>query len=189
MLTAATGAALADPYVGGPEVIRADAGGETIAGVVFHDENRNSRLDDGEAGVDGVLVTNGLDVVRTGPDGGYTLEVREDMDLSVVQPSGWRVPTDANLVPRFSYTHKPGGTGYELRYGGLPDTGPAPAAVNFPLIAEGAAGADFTCAVIGDSQTYSNQEISYLRDGVLTDVANAGLGSDDCLLYVGRRCR
>lgn len=176
--------ALADPYVGAPEVVRG-GGGDTITGVVFHDENRNSRRDRQEAGVPGVLVTNGLDIVRTGEDGTYQLAVREDMDLSVIQPAGWRVPTDRNLVPQFSYTHKPGGTGYEMRYGGLPDTGPAPAAVNFPLIEAGAAGEDFTCAVIGDSQTYSNQEISWLRDGVITDVAGAGLGADDCLLYVG----
>ncbi|MCR9128082.1 MAG: calcineurin-like phosphoesterase family protein [Alphaproteobacteria bacterium] len=176
--------ALADPYIGAPEVVRG-GGGDTITGVVFHDENRNSRRDRQEAGIPGVLVTNGLDVVRTSEDGTYQLAVREDMDLSVIQPAGWRVPTDRNLVPQFSYTHKPGGTGYEMRYGGLPDTGPAPAAVNFPLIQDGAAGADFTCAVIGDSQTYSNQEISWLRDGVITDVANAGLGADDCLLYVG----
>jgi hypothetical protein len=183
-LASMSAAALADPYVGAPEVVRG-GGGDTITGVVFHDENRNSRRDRQEPGIPGVLVTNGLDVVRTDEDGTYQLAAREDMDLSVIQPAGWRVPTDRNLVPQFSYTHKPGGTGYEMRYGGLPDTGPAPAAVNFPLIRDGAAGEDFTCAVIGDSQTYSNQEISWLRDGVITDVARAGLGADDCLLYVG----
>ena len=184
-VAAFTAPAFADPYIGAPEVIQSGGDEGTISGVVFHDENRNSRFDEGEAGVEGVLVTNGLDVARTGEDGAYELAVRGDMDLSVVQPAGWRVPTDRNLVPQFSYTHKPGGTGYEMRYGGLADTGPAPAAVNFPLIQEGAADDDFICAVIGDSQTYSNQEISYLRDGVIADVANAGLGSDDCLLYVG----
>ncbi len=183
-LAALSAPAYADPYVGAPEVILG-GGGDTITGVVFHDENRNSRRDREEAGVAGVLVTNGLEVVRTDDSGAYEIAVRAGMDLSVIQSSGWRVPTDRNLVPQFSYTHKPGGTGYEMRYGGLPDTGPAPAAVNFPLIQEGAAGEDFTCAVVGDSQTYSNQEISWLRDGVLTDVANADLGSDDCLLYVG----
>jgi 3',5'-cyclic AMP phosphodiesterase CpdA len=183
-LSALATPAFADPYVGAPEVIRG-GGGDTITGVVFHDENRNSRRDRGEAGVEGVLVTNGLDVVRTDSDGAYEIAVRADMDLSVIQPSGWRVPTDRNFVPQFSYTHKEGGTGYEMRYGGLPDTGPAPAGVNFPIIREGAAGDAFTCAVIGDSQTYSNQEISYFRDGVVTDIANAGLGADDCLLYVG----
>ncbi|MEQ8403477.1 MAG: calcineurin-like phosphoesterase family protein [Oceanicaulis sp.] len=177
--------ALAQSYYGAPEVIRSGGGGETISGAVFEDSDRNSRFDEGEAGVPGVLVSNGRDIVRTDEAGRYEIAVRGDMDLSIVQPSGWRVPTDRRLVPQFSYTHKPGGTGYEMRYGGLPDTGPAPAAVNFPMIRTGAADADFTCAVVGDSQTYSNQEVSWLRDGVVTDMLRAGLGSDDCALYVG----
>lgn len=175
----------AQSFFGAPEVIRAGGGGDTISGAVFHDENRDSRFGDGEQGVPGVLVSNGRDIVRTDEDGRYEIAVREDMDLTIVQPSGWRVPTNRNLVPQFSYTHKPGGTGYELRYGGLEDTGAAPAAVNFPIIRTGAADTDFTCAVVGDSQTYSNQEIGWLRDGVVTDMIEAGLGADDCALWVG----
>ncbi|MGJ3230598.1 MAG: calcineurin-like phosphoesterase C-terminal domain-containing protein [Oceanicaulis sp.] len=177
--------ALAQTYFGAPEVIRSGGGGETITGVVFEDADRNSRLGEGEKGVAGVLVTNGLDWTRTDADGRYEIAVRADMDLSIVQPSDWRVPTDRRLVAQFSYTHKPGGTGYEMRYGGLSDTGPAPAAVNFPIIRNGAADATFTCAIVGDSQTYSNQEVSWLRDGTITDMLAAGLGSDDCALYVG----
>lgn len=184
-LTLFTSAAYADPYIGAPEIVRAGGGGSTIAGTVFHDANRNSRLDAGESGVAGVLVSNGLDIVRTDANGAYELAVRDDMDLTIVQPAGWRVPTDRNWVPQFSYTHKPGGTGYDMRYGGLPDTGPAPAQVNFPIIQEGAAGEAFTCAIVGDSQTYSNQEISYFRDGTVHDMVRAGLNQDDCLLYVG----
>jgi len=183
LVTAAPG--LAQAYYGQPEVIRDGGGGETISGIVFEDADRDSRFGEGETGVPGVLVSNGRDIVRTDAEGRYEIAVRDDMDLSIVQPSGWRVPTDERLVPRFSYTHKPGGTGYEMRYGGLPDTGPAPAAVNFPIIRDGAAGSDFTCAVVGDSQTYSNQEVSWLRDGVITDMLDADLGVDDCALYVG----
>ncbi len=175
----------AQPYFGGPEVIRSGGDGETISGVVFEDADRDSRFGAGEQGVAGVLVTNGRDVVRTDADGRYEIAVRSDMDLTLVQPSGWRVPTDRRLVPQFAYTHKPGGTGYEMRYGGLPDTGPAPAEVNFPIIRSGAADADFSCAVVGDSQTYSNQEVSWLRDGVVTDMLAAGLGAGDCALWVG----
>lgn len=183
LVTAAPG--LAQAWYGQPEVVRDGGGGETISGIVFEDSNRDSRLSEGEQGVAGVLVSNGRDIVRTGEDGRYEVAVRDDMDLTIVQPSGWRVPTDERLVPQFSYTHKPGGTGYEMRYGGLPDTGPAPAAVNFPIIRDGAAGGDFSCAVVGDSQTYSNQEVSWLRDGVINDMLDADLGPDDCALYVG----
>ncbi|MGY6629037.1 MAG: calcineurin-like phosphoesterase C-terminal domain-containing protein [Oceanicaulis sp.] len=179
------GAALADRWEASPEIINPGAGGQTIRGYVFEDANRNGARDQGEAGVAGVLVSNGRDWVRTDENGAYEIAVRDDMDLTIVQPSGWRVPTDHRLVPQFFYTHKPGGTGYELRFGGLPDTGPAPEAVNFPLIRDGAAGEAFTCAVLADPQTYSNDEIGFLRDGVVTDLIGAGLGSSDCLILAG----
>ncbi|XBQ16304.1 MAG: calcineurin-like phosphoesterase C-terminal domain-containing protein [Oceanicaulis sp.] len=176
--------ALAQSYVAAPQIVPG-GGGETISGMVFDDTDLDGRRDRGERGVEGVLVSNGLDWARTDAEGRYQIAVRPDMDLTIVQPSGWRVPTNADLVPQFFYTHKPGGTGYAMRYGGLPDTGPAPAEVNFPITREGAAGNDFACAVIGDSQTYSNQEISWFRDGVVTDLARAGLSESDCVLYVG----
>ncbi|MCC5996164.1 MAG: calcineurin-like phosphoesterase C-terminal domain-containing protein [Oceanicaulis sp.] len=182
---ALSGAAHADRWLASPEIINPGAGGQTISGYVFEDANRNGARDRGEAGIAGVLISNGRDWVRTGEDGAYEIAVRADMDLTIVQPSGWRVPTDHRLAPQFFYTHKPGGTGYELRFGGLPDTGPAPEQVNFPLIRDGAAGEAFTCAVLADPQTYSNDEIGYLRDGVVTDLIEAGLGSSDCLLMAG----
>ncbi len=177
--------AVAQPYFGAPEIDRSGAGGEMISGVVFHDANRNSRFDAGEAGVEGVRVSNGLDWAMTDAAGAYEIAVRPDMNLTLVQPSGWQVPVDRRQVPQFFYIHKPGGTPQDLRYGGLPDTGPAPRAVNFPLIRREDADSAFTCAVIGDSQTYSNREMSWFRDGVLTDLAAAGLGANDCMLYVG----
>ena len=176
--------ALTQAYLAGPVIEGEGAGNATITGVVFDDADQDGARSQGEAGVAGVLVSNGLDWTRTDEDGRYEIAVREDFDLTIVQPSGWRVPTDARLVPQFSYTHKPGGTGYEMRYGGLADTGPAPREVHFPLTREGAAGEDFACAVVGDSQTYSNQEISWLRDGVVTDLVR-DRETLDCLLYVG----
>lgn len=155
-----------------------------INGIVFSDDNANGRHDPGEMGVAGVLVSNGLDIVRTGDDGRYSIRVRDDMDLSVVQPAGWQVPVDERQVPQFSYTHKPGGTPQNLRFGGLPDTGAAPATVNFPLHRAGG-GNDFQCAILGDSQTYSNHEVSQFRDSAMADLISRSWASDDCLLYVG----
>jgi hypothetical protein len=177
--------AAAEPWIAAPEVIRDGGGGESISGFVFEDANRNGRRDAGEAGVEGVRVSNGEAWARTDATGAYEIAARADMDLTIVQPAGWRVPTDARLVPQFFYVHKEGGTGYPMRYGGLPDTGPAPAQVNFPLIRREESDDAFTCAVIGDSQTYSNREIGWFRDGVLTDLSGMELGAQDCLLYVG----
>ena len=172
-------------YIASPEIVRSEAGAGQFSGVVFEDVDRDGRQSDEEPGVAGVLISNGREFVRTDDQGRYQIEAIDNHDLTIVQPSGWRVPTDARQVPQFSYIHKPGGTGYALRYGGLPDTGPVPAAVNFPIIRDGAAAEGFTCAVIGDSQTYANREIGWLRDGVVTDLVHQHFEAGDCLLYVG----
>ncbi|NBC26430.1 MAG: metallophosphoesterase [Bacteroidetes bacterium] len=175
---------LAGQWTGQPEVITGREG-ETVTGFVFDDSNLNSTFDQGERGVQGVHVSNGREWVTTDETGAYEIEVRDDMDLTIVQPSGWRVPTDERMVPQFFYIHKEGGTGYDLRFGGLPPTGPAPAQVNFPLTKNETAGGEFSCAVLGDPQTYSNEQVGWLRDGVLADVIASGLGPSDCMIFLG----
>lgn len=174
-----------DAWIASPEVIRGAGGGETIRGVVFHDRNRDGVRQADEPGIPGVLVSNGRDVVRTGPDGSYALTVRPDMDLTVIQPLGWRLPTDLRQVPQFSYTHKPGGSSQALRYGGLADTGPAPERVNFPLIPRSGYATTFRAGVIGDSQTYSHAEVGYVRDSTVLDLVRMGNDKPDFLLYLG----
>lgn len=177
-------ASWAESWNAAPEVVRG-VDGPTIGGVVFEDTNGDGKRQPGEAGVAGVLVSNGLDVVRTDSKGEYAVAVRPDMDVFVIQPSGWKVPVDTRNVPQFSYTHKPGGSPGNQRYGGLPDTGPAPEAVNFPLRRAPHDGRAFTCAVIGDSQAYNNVEAGQFRDSAIADLLDAGLEERDCMLYLG----
>ena len=184
LLTATTAAA--ESWIAAPEVIAARPG-ETVSvirGIVFEDGNGDGKHQAGEQGVEGVMVSNGLDVVTTGQGGEYSLPVRADMNLTIVQPSGWKVPTDARQVPQFFHVHKSGGSPTPLRFGGLPAMGPAPQAVNFPL-QRSPVSEDFSCAIIGDSQTYSNTEISHFRDSTIADLLRDGAGTYDCLLYVG----
>ena len=170
-------------WVANPEVIRGSAGA-TLRGVVFNDANEDGVFDkSAESGIPGVLVSNGLDVVKTAPDGSYELTVRPDMNVTVVQPSGWETPTDSRRVPQFFYIHKEGGTPETLRYGGLPDTGPAPEVINFPMRrTPGQAG--FRAAVVGDSQTYSNTDVGFFRDSAVADLRSYG-GDIGLMLYVG----
>lgn len=175
------------PYIATIDVRTDDAAveeAETITGRVFDDRNGNGTLDDGERGVRDVLVSNGREVVETRRNGVYELPVRDDMAVFVVQPSGWRVPTDTRWVPQFAYQHKPQGSPKELRYGGLPPTGPLPAAVNFPL-QQSAIADTFNCAVLGDTQVYNNNEVGYARDSLVDDLLDRGRGRTDCLLAVG----
>ncbi|MFP4357920.1 MAG: calcineurin-like phosphoesterase C-terminal domain-containing protein [Puniceicoccaceae bacterium] len=178
------GSLASEPWVAGPEMLDRSPETTEIRGVVFHDLNRDGRHQPDESGIPDVLVTNGLSVVRTNAEGRYVLPLRDDMDLSVVQPAGWQLPTNESHVPQFSYTHKPAGSARALRYGGLPPTGDAPGTINFPLIPASGDGR-FRAAVIGDSQTYSNTELGYLRDSTLLDLVKLEGGRPDLLLYVG----
>lgn len=180
-----TSTAFAQHWPGSVEVVRGNDGGSTISGYVFEDANADSRRQDHESGIPGILVSNGLDVVRTDSEGRYEIAVRPDMDLTVIQPSGWQVPVDSRMVPQFSYIHKPGGSATPLRFGGLPDTGPAPEQVNFPLRRSPVRGDEFTCAAIGDSQTYSNGELSQFRDSAIADLVQMNLNGNDCMIYLG----
>ncbi len=176
-----------DAYIAGVEAIAAAedaAPRDTVTGHVFQDRNRDGRRQEGEPGVRGVLVSNGVAVVKTDRDGAYTLPARDDMAVFVIQPSGWRSPTNADWVPQIAYQHKPAGSPKPLRYGGLAPTGPLPAAINFPLIRAGDQKA-FACAVLGDTQAYANAEIGYLRDSVVDDMLDRGPGAVDCVIAVG----
>ncbi|WP_213269049.1 calcineurin-like phosphoesterase C-terminal domain-containing protein [Hyphomonas sp.] len=177
-------AAALEAYFAGIDVVPGtDDTRETVSGRVFHDQSRDGRYQDGEAGIRDVLVSNGLDVVRTDADGRYTLPARADMSVTVIQPSGWRTPTDENWVPQFAYEHKPAGTPKALRFGGLPPTGPLPEAIHFPLMPAERSG-PASCLVIGDSQTYSNNELGYFRDSVVKDVVSQDV-APDCAIFVG----
>lgn len=176
----------AELYVAAPEIVPARAGrpARFAQGVVFEDLDRDGKRDRGEPGVTGARVSNGVEVVRVGADGAYRLPARDDMAVFVIQPTGWRTPTNEDWVPQFAYQHKPAGSPKRLRFGGLPATGPLPAAINFPLIRAGDQ-SRFSCAVLGDTQTYSNAEIGFLRDSAVDDILDRGPGAVDCIVAVG----
>lgn len=159
-------------------------GPELFSGSVFADLNGDGLRQDGEPGIADVLVSNGLDVVRTDEHGRYQLPLRLDMDVSVVQPAGWRVPVDERQLPQFAFSWKAGGTPEALRFGGLPDPGPLPERIDFALL-PAADDEQFRCAIIGDSQVYSNDEIGFFRAGTVLDLLDEGLGDGDCMIYLG----
>ncbi|MFD6952946.1 phosphoesterase [Nocardiopsis sp. TSRI0078] len=175
-------------YRGEVEVVRTPMGAaddSVLTGRVFVDANQNSASDGGEAGLPGVMVTNGREVVRTDGEGRYRLPAFDNMTVSITQPSGYQVPLDEHNIPQFHYNHLPEGSP-DLRYGGIAPTGPLPSAVNFPIIesAETASAAQ-SCVIAGDLQTYDKQEIEYARAGAIKDLSDrddyAGCGT----LFVG----
>jgi hypothetical protein len=173
------------PWFTAPEVITGEPGKGTVQGIVFHDLNGDGKHQPNEPGIAGVLVSNGLEVVKTDADGRYEIPSRSDMDLTVVQPSGWRVPTNEALVPQFFHVVKEEGSPVPLRFGGLAPTGPAPSIVNFPLQPLTLESDSFTAAALTDTQAYSNAELSYLRDGIYHSLLNGERGRPHLLLITG----
>ena len=135
--------------------------GTVARGTVFLDANRNTRLDAGEPGVDGMPVSNGREVVVSGADGRYDMPAYDDMNLFIAKRAGY-TRVDADLVSQFAYIQKVA-VSPALRWSGIEPTGPVPRAINFPLT-EDPAGDRFQCMVFGDTQSYTNQEVSFVRD-------------------------
>lgn len=183
---AALGAAPAlakDPsYVGTVQTV-GEADDDTARGAVFLDENRNSRLDEGESGVEGVAVSNGREVVLTDAEGRYELPATEDMNVFVTKPAGHAVPVSEDMVPQFFYVHKEEGSP-ALRYGGLEPTGPLPAEINFPLIETGD-DTRFEMIAFGDTQPYSNRELNYLRDTAGRMLLDRDMSQVQALILMG----
>lgn len=170
-------------YKGSLDVVRGTGQGTDAVGKVFVDSNRNSRLDPGEPGIAGVLVSNGREVVKTDAGGAYRLPAYDDMNLFVTKPADYSTPLDDDLVPQFNYIHKVEGSP-ALRFGGIAPTGPLPQAINFPLIAD-PVGDRFQCLVFGDPQPYSNREMGYVRDTAGVMLAERDNSNTECLIFEG----
>ncbi len=101
----------------------------TARGTVF-DADSSPRT-----GVPGVMVSNGLEVVKTGADGGWSLPVRDGNSVFVIKPAGWALPVDpATNLPHFAYVHAPDGSpDHGFRFVGLSPTGPLPARIDLAL--------------------------------------------------------
>ncbi len=170
-------------YQGTVHVVHGEATSDMARGTVFLDANRNSVFDQDETGVADVLVSNGLQVVVTDDTGAYALPAYDDMNVFVTKPTGYAVPVNADMVPQFAYVHKVAGSP-PLRFGGIEPTGPLPQAINFPLI-EDDTGAQFECLVFGDTQPYTNQEVSFVRETVGRLLASRDNAATECLIFEG----
>jgi hypothetical protein len=147
--------------------------GNELSGFVFEDVNRNGIRDRGEPGIANVMVSNGKEVVLTNRGGRYEFDdddYRSDMNIFVSKPACYELPVDENNVPQFFYIHKEFGSSKDLVFGGLSPTGPLPRNIDFPLI-KGACKDNFTIAVSGDPQPYSNLEVGYVRDTLVKELA------------------
>lgn len=158
------------------------ATGETLtaSGTVYHDRNGNGVMDRGEPGIGGVLVSNGEDVVATGPGGAYSILVDADDDvLFVIKPRGWMTPLDDQNKPVFHYVHRPTGTVNDgFIFDGIGPTGPLPASIDFALRPQ-TEPESFEVLFLGDPQPYNERQLGYYGREIVSElVADRGRGHD-----------
>ena len=94
------------------------AHGLDATGRVFLDNDGDGRRDWREAGVAGVKMSNGRDVVLTDAQGRYRLALRDGDTIFAIKPATHRFPLRANGLPAFWRHHFPRGS-RDVRYGGI----------------------------------------------------------------------
>lgn len=141
---------------------------DTAKGYVYEDLNQNGRKDRKEVGIQGVSVTNGVDVVQTDAKGRYKLSVGNDAIISVIKPSGYAINTNTDQLAQFFYIHKPDGSP-ESDFEGVAPTGKLPRALNFGLVATDDSD-EFTSLIFGDPQPYNLQQVDYFARGIVSEL-------------------
>jgi hypothetical protein len=142
---------------------------EGATGIVFNDLNRNGKRDIGEAGIAGVYVSNGRDIVTTDRNGRYQLEVEEAI-IFVIKPKNWMTPVNKVNLPDFYYIHKPAGSPEGLRHPGIGPTGAQPESIDFALYKH-LEPKRFDVVIFGDPQAMNLKEVNYIAHDAIEEVA------------------
>ncbi|MGC4032399.1 MAG: calcineurin-like phosphoesterase C-terminal domain-containing protein [Tepidisphaeraceae bacterium] len=164
----------------------ADEATETARGIVFDDDAGTGKRSAGSKGIEGVLVSNGRDVVRTDAAGKYALPVKDGDVIFVIKPAGWMTPLNEYNLPTFYYFHRPAGSPQwkpknwqDLDpiwfYKGSKPTGPLPASIDFPLRRREELD-EFKVVIFGDTQISHDRQIEWMsRDTLAELVGTSGV--------------
>ena len=147
------------------EVISSSLIQKTAKGYVYHDKNENQIMDEGEEGIEGVFVSNGVDIVETDKNGRYKISVSEDAIIFVIKPRDWITPVNELNLPQFYYIHKPGGSPDNFVFKGVDPTGSLPSNINFPLYSESGK-SKFKMIVFGDPQPYDLEQVDFFSEKI-----------------------
>lgn len=152
-----------------PHRIKARKGQQQVKGFVFEDKDGDRTMDNDEKGIAEVLVSNGVEIVRTDDEGAYSLPVSDDAVVFVIKPKDWMTPVNEHFLPQFYYLHDPQGYPDNFTYQGTEPTGRIPKEINFPLYPE--SGSDeFKMVVFGDPQPYNIEEVDFFAEDIVTEL-------------------
>jgi C terminal of Calcineurin-like phosphoesterase/Calcineurin-like phosphoesterase/N terminal of Calcineurin-like phosphoesterase len=180
-----------------------EASEEMASGIVFEDTAGNGIRTADKKGIEGVLVSNGREVVRTDHEGKYRLGIHDGDMVFVIKPQHWKTPFSEYNLPKFYYFHRPTGSpewrpttvaGAEKLdpswyYAGSRPTGPLPASIDFPLVRSPEPD-EFKVLVFGDTQVTHERQLQYMAHDTLAELVDVpgvafGLSIGD-LVNVGK---
>ena len=129
-----------------------------ITGSVFDDRRRVGLRSPRDRGIEGVLVSNGVDVTTTDGTGRWQLPLRPGAHVFVIKPTDWSLPRGRNGLPALSR---------------LMDHAAPTESIDFAL-QHAVEPRRFDVALLADTQPQSMLELGYLRDSVLPAVIDSG---------------
>ncbi len=161
-----------------------------INGRVQADRDGDGRADRGASGIEGVKLSNGREVVRTGSDGRYRIALRDGDTLLLIKPPQWRARVRDDGLPD-TWQHELRTPSRDLRFGGRSR---ARADGRFVLQPAPARAPDdaWRIRVFGDPQPRNAEQVGFFRDDIVAPLVGepADLGislgdivDDDLALY------
>lgn len=137
-------------------------------GTVYLDANSNGQRDPGEQTIEGVKVSNGVEVVKTDPEGQYAIALPPESTLFISKPAGYSLPLNDVQLPQFYYHHYPDGTpdAADWKWPVIQPTGPLPETIDFPLL-EGVVPDTFKAMGFADPQTARDEELDMMRKDII----------------------
>ncbi len=142
--------------------------------MVFQDTNENGVRDDGEAGIEGVRVSDQRSVTVTDRMGRWVLPVHDEAIYFVVKPRGYRTALSEDNLPLFYYVHK-NTEALPFTEPTVQPTGPLPESMDFPLVAQNEPD-QFQALFLGDPQPRSVEEVDFLAHDVLDEIVGTSAG-------------
>jgi hypothetical protein len=143
------------------------------SGRVFADRDGDGRWSRGDRPLPGVLVSDGLRLVRSEADGGYSLPVEDGRTVFVVKPAGFAFPTGDDGLPVF-WRHQQYHAGPALKYGGIRDQ--FPACRDFALLPAAPAGEALDVLVFADPQAKTAAQVDFYDRDIIAPLVAAANG-------------
>ncbi|WP_437920328.1 calcineurin-like phosphoesterase C-terminal domain-containing protein [Sphingobacterium sp. LRF_L2] len=129
-----------------------------VSGQVFQDKNQNGILDGSEKGLNGILVSNGVDVIKTDKKGKFLMEVKKGQSIFPILPSEYTFINSSSKVGNANFR-------YLNPHHALADT----VTIQIPLQRITKVNT-FSIGAIGDIQVENSEELNYAAKSIFSEL-------------------